>query len=156
MAGRPRKISVKKVGKIYVGKFYNSESKRVTKSFRTESKVEADLIKKELELLQENPSATVRNIAHTLFFGESKELVPSFRVNNDDYLELIADYQSRIKILEKRISQLEQFEEKYLALIQEKEYKRIEEYKNLPTFEEVLEKYKQVVSHLDRNGMASI
>jgi integrase len=148
--GRPRKISPYLNGKTYCARFRNYESKLINRSLKTKDYTTSLLLCKELEILCLNPEAETSVCAQSIYFGKEKEykaLKPS-----GDIFQDLAKAQQEIEQLNKLVEYLRPYKEKYEALTQEKEYRLLEAFRDLPKFIEVFEVYKSNVSHLDGNG----
>lgn len=146
--GRPRKIEPFLRGKTYFAGFY-VDNKRKVKSLKTRDKTEALLLCKELDILSLNPHAEVSVNAQAVFFDKKKF---EFTKAPKDVFQELAKAQNEIKQLKAQIEILRPFQQKYEALIQEREYRQLEAFKDLPLYIEVVEEYKEQVKHLAKNG----
>lgn len=147
--GRPRKLEPFLRGKTYFASFYR-DGKRHTKSLKTRDLTEALLLCKELEILCLNPEAQVSTKAQSIYTGHEK----LFKLldTTDDIFQDFARLQHEVKHLREQIEILRPYKEKYEALIQEREYRQLESFKELPAFITVFEKYKINVQHLKDSG----
>lgn len=152
MTGRPRKITPYLSGKTYYARFRNHESKLVNRSLKTRDHTDALLLCKELEMLCINPDSEASTAAQSIYFkGELR--YPAKTKAKDPYLfQDLAEAQNQIEQLQAQIRILRPYKEKYEALIQEREYRQLESFREMPKFIEVLEKYRENVKHLDIKG----
>ena len=149
MNGRPRKITIYKRGNKFNIKFYDSSGERKNKSTGESVESAANLIKKEIELLQINPNAPTSPKSKLLFFGEEEQISPS-ATTKDPFSDL-SSYQQEIKRLTDLVDYYRPFEEKYNALKNTIEGSIAASNESAPTISEALDKYLIDISHLARH-----
>jgi integrase len=150
MSGRPRKISVYQVKNKFFLKFYDNEGVRRNKSSGSNNPNDANLLKKELDLLQINPEAPVSAKAKKLYFND-KVILPAIEPwpENDSFM-VIAEYQNKIRELQAEVDRLRDIETKHIALLNTVEGNMAKHTETAPTISEALEKYQLSIQHLAR------
>lgn len=148
--GRPRSISLRKIGNKYFVRFYDCNDDKKQKATGESSEPAAKLIVKELEILLINPHAAVSQKAKDLYFGKDKK-IPELKKNpSTSILNDLAIFQEEIERLKKENERLLQVEANYHALRNTIEGKMSESTKTCPTVSEALDQYLLHISHLAR------
>ncbi len=153
---RNRKVSLHAKGKTWYARFYDHNDIRrfVSLQININDVDKAESCKRQIESLQLNHNAPCDSRVHEIFFGEEKTFNVIDKINTDDEVYLIIQYQNKIKELQDRIKELELFEIKYNAIMKEEWARRISSLQSLPSEVDLLDSYYKHIEPLDRQGNA--
>ena len=146
--GRPRNITLYKEGNKYLLKFYDHKGQRRNRSTGTGETTKAELLRKELEILQINKDSPVSDKAKDMYFGKEKKAPEIQKPIKKSILVDLAVYQAEIDRLQSLVDYYQPFEGKYKSLLRTIEGKMAVSEETQPTVSEALDKYLEFISHL--------
>jgi hypothetical protein len=150
---RNKSVSLEIKGKAWYIRYYDQSDVKRKKSLKTHDKKQAELYKKQLELLLLDESFHCDDFIYELYFEERREAFVTEIIKEYDTGYALIAYQKRIKELEAKISYLEPFEALCRAYEHKEQVSLMNASEECPTLSESLDLFLLSISTLNKNNI---